>query len=85
MILDRMKERPILKHQEEFDAYYNPVLDQIILPQFKVFNDPETYYLLLFHNLIHWTGNIKRLARLGLWIVHWEIKRSTLKKALLQN
>ncbi|WP_264791975.1 ArdC family protein [Aureispira anguillae] len=66
MILDRMKERPILKHQEEFDAYYNPVLDQIILPQFKVFNDPETYYLLLFHNLIHWTGNIKRLARPGI-------------------
>lgn len=66
MILDGLKERPKIKHQEEFDAYYNPVLDQIILPQFKVFNDPETYYLLLFHNLIHWTGNIKRLARPGI-------------------
>ena len=66
MILDGLIERPNIKHQEEFDAYYNPILDQIILPQFKAFNDPETYYLLLFHHLIHWTGNIKRLARPGI-------------------
>jgi len=61
-----MKEGPILKHQKVFDAYYNPVLDQIVLPQFKAFNDPETYYLLLFHNLIHWTGHIKRLGRFAI-------------------
>ena len=66
LILDAMKEEPIIKNQEELNAYYNPVLDHIVLPQFKVFNDPETYYLLLFHNLIHWTGNIKRLARFGI-------------------
>lgn len=65
LILDAMKEKPALKHQEEFDAYYNPVLDQIVLPQFRDFNDPETYYVLLFHNLIHWTGHIKRLGRPG--------------------
>ena len=66
MILDTMQEKPTIKHQEEFDAYYNPVLDQIILPQFKRFNAPETYYVLLFHSLVHWTGNIKRLARPGI-------------------
>ena len=66
LILDAIKERPIIKHQKEFDAYYDPVLDHIVLPQFKVFNDPETYYLLLFHNLIHWTGHIKRLGRFAI-------------------
>ncbi|WP_052600015.1 ArdC family protein [Aureispira sp. CCB-QB1] len=66
LILDALKEAPILKHQEDFDAYYNPVLDHIVLPKFKAFNDPETYYVLLFHHLIHWTGNIKRLARPGI-------------------
>ncbi len=66
LILDSIKEGPVIKNQEEFDAYYHPLLDHIVLPQFKVFNDPETYYLLLFHNLIHWTGNIKRLARFGI-------------------
>lgn len=66
LILDAMKEGPVIKHQKAFEAYYNPVLDHIVLPQFKVFNDPETYYLLLFHNLIHWTGHIKRLGRFAI-------------------
>ena len=62
-LLSKMKEKPRLVYQDEFDAYYNVITDSIVLPQLKTFDEPLSYYLVLFHKLINWTGHIKRLAR----------------------
>lgn len=44
-------------------AFYNPVKDEIRLPDRGRFRSPENFYVVGFHELGHWTGNRKRLAR----------------------
>ncbi len=44
-------------------AYYRPSLDQIVMPAFEKFDDPEAYYSTLSHEFIHWTGHKSRLDR----------------------
>ncbi len=44
-------------------AYYDPTLDLICVPKFEQFRDPESYYLVLAHECIHWTGAEQRLNR----------------------
>jgi len=45
-------------------ACYIPSLDQINLPEKESFNTSADYYATAYHELIHYTGNEKRLARL---------------------
>ena len=49
-------------------ASYSPLVDIIRMPFTKQFTSAENYYAVLFHELIHWTGNEKRLNRIfGSW------------------
>ncbi len=44
-------------------AYYVPSADLIQLPRAEAFRDAESYAATKAHELIHWTGHEKRLAR----------------------
>lgn len=62
------------KAQELFDAcspysleadaaFYNPKRDLLVLPPAKNFKTEGDYWHTVFHELIHWTGHVKRLDR----------------------
>lgn len=57
-----MPQRPAFKFKET-QAYYNPLLDFINMPKRNTFKDSESYYQVLFHELIHSTGHSSRLGR----------------------
>ncbi len=61
-ILDVMNDKPVIRHNSLRCCYY-PVEDYISLPVPADFNTIDEYYSSLFHELVHWTGNVKRLAR----------------------
>ena len=44
-------------------AFYNPVKDDIRLPDRVRFSCPENFYAVALHELTHWTGHKSRLAR----------------------
>lgn len=52
-----------LEHSDEGRAYYSVTKDSVTMPHFGVFHKPEYYYSVLAHELTHWTGADKRLAR----------------------
>lgn len=45
------------------NAYYRPSDDSIYLPPKETFDTIEAYYATMAHEMIHWTGNNKRLGR----------------------
>lgn len=45
-------------------AFYTPSLDYIRMPIFSQFKDSESFYSVLAHEVIHWTGHKTRLDRL---------------------
>ncbi|WCC44139.1 zincin-like metallopeptidase domain-containing protein [Tenacibaculum finnmarkense] len=53
---------PTIKHGGD-NAYYNSATDGVQMPRFQSFETPNDYYRTLLHELIHSTGNEKRLAR----------------------
>lgn len=61
-VIDNMPLKPIIKHKGQ-KAYYDPVLDYINMPKIKSFIDSESYYVTLFHEVIHATGHQTRLNR----------------------
>jgi antirestriction protein ArdC len=44
-------------------AFYSPAFDCVKMPTFESFNSAASYYSTAFHELGHWTGADKRLAR----------------------
>lgn len=44
-------------------AFYSGTVDQITMPPFESFKDPESYYATIFHELTHWTKPESRLNR----------------------
>ena len=44
-------------------AYYSPSKDSITMPAFETFRDPESYYAVLAHEMVHWSGHSDRLNR----------------------
>jgi antirestriction protein ArdC len=52
----------ILKHGGN-RAFYALDKDQITLPPFEFFKDPESYYATLAHECTHWTRHPSRLNR----------------------
>lgn len=44
-------------------AYYSLIDDEIVMPLIGQFKNSESYYATLFHEMIHSTGNAKRLDR----------------------
>lgn len=62
MIVEDMQNRPpiLVKGKE---AFYSPKEDIINMPPIKSFGNAESYYSVLFHELVHSTGHESRLNR----------------------
>lgn len=52
-----------IRHLEGNRAYYQPVTDQITMPERHQFNEMTAYYAVAMHELGHWTGHPTRLDR----------------------
>lgn len=61
-IVEQMPQRPKIQHKEK-KAFYNPLLDIIGMPKKELFESDESYYGVLFHEMIHSTGHLSRLNR----------------------
>lgn len=55
--------RPDIQHNDQ-RAYYSPSRDIINMPMQESFEDIESYYSVLFHEMIHSTGHESRLNRI---------------------
>jgi antirestriction protein ArdC len=58
--------KPELRHDStsrQFQAYYSKSDDYVNVPAIAAFDNPEHYYSVLFHELTHSTGHVKRLNR----------------------
>jgi len=55
---------PEIRHGQA-KAYYSPSLDYVNMPARELFHSSEEYYNVLFHELTHSVGSIKRLGRKG--------------------
>ena len=58
------REGVTLEHCEGDAAFYQPATDRIVLPMMKQFTETAEYYGTAFHEMVHSTGHMKRLARL---------------------
>ena len=58
------REGVTLEHREGDEAFYQPAADRIVLPMMKQFTETAEYYSTAFHEMVHSTGHMKRLARL---------------------
>ena len=58
------REGVTLEHCEGDAAFYQPAADRIVLPMMKQFTETAEYYGTAFHEMVHSTGHMKRLARL---------------------
>jgi len=61
-IVAQMPQPPVTKHGMTH-AYYSPREDCVGLPPRERFEKTEDYYSTVFHELVHSTGNEKRLKR----------------------
>ena len=64
-IVENMPNPPEISH-EYSGAFYDPTEDLINIPYINSFDDKESYYSVLFHELVHSTGHGMRLARKGI-------------------
>ncbi len=62
VIVDDMQNRPRIQVKGK-EAYYHPKDDFINMPPIKSFGSAESYYAVLFHELVHSTGHESRLNR----------------------
>ena len=58
------REGVTIEHREGDAAFYQPASDRIVLPLLKQFAETAEYYSTAFHEMVHSTGHMKRLARL---------------------
>jgi antirestriction protein ArdC len=64
-IFDEMLHPPKIRIQGN-EAYYHVREDCITIPEMARFERAESYYSVLFHELVHATGNESRLGRSGI-------------------
>lgn len=64
-VIEDMPHAPKIVHKAQ-EAFYVPKTDIINMPKLKSFIDSESYYGVLFHELIHSTGHESRLNREGI-------------------
>lgn len=58
------REGVTLEHHEGDAAFYQPAADRIVVSLMKQFTETAEYYSTTFHEMVHSTGHMKRLARL---------------------
>tara|TARA_R110002020_G_scaffold292781_2_gene508159 strand:+ start:382 stop:1413 length:1032 start_codon:yes stop_codon:yes gene_type:complete len=63
-IYEEMLRAPELVHNGS-SAYYRADTDHITMPERRLFSTVKNYYGVLFHELIHSTGHVSRLDRIG--------------------
>jgi len=63
-IVAAMPKRPVIQHKWP-RAFYSPDADYVGIPEPGLFDRPEYYYSVLFHELTHATGHESRLNRKG--------------------
>lgn len=63
-VINGYPDKPDIEHKEQ-RAYYSPGRDIVNMPVEESFESPESYYNVLFHELIHSTGHESRLNRLS--------------------
>jgi antirestriction protein ArdC len=51
-----------IRHQGN-QAFYDPIADYVQIPEFQYFENPQSYYAVLGHELTHWTKHPDRLDR----------------------
>ncbi len=61
-LIRNMPQRPVIHHRGS-RAFYTPLTDEIQLPKQQQFTGDASYYVTLFHELVHATGHEKRLGR----------------------
>lgn len=65
-LLQEITPSPKIECNNDRKAYYNSTQDVINMPSKILFNSIEDWYLVLFHELCHWTGHKNRLSREGI-------------------
>ena len=65
-IFEHMPKAPQLKCINANEAFYNPVLDFINMPNLNQFTSAAEYYVTLFHEVVHATGHKSRIGRKGI-------------------
>ena len=58
------REGVTIEHRNGDSAFYQPSADRIVLPLLNQFTETAEYYSTAFHEMVHSTGHMKRLARL---------------------
>lgn len=66
VIITEMPERPAFELVDANKAFYDPIADIVNVPDIKQFENSGFYYRTTFHEIAHWTGHEKRLARPGI-------------------
>lgn len=61
-IVSAMPHCPPIRHKEQ-KAFYHPKEDYVNMPKKRSFKNDESYYAVLFHELVHSTGHESRLKR----------------------
>jgi len=61
-VIAEMPLRPTIEYRGD-QAYYDPALDTVVVPKLEAFQNNESYYSVLFHELAHSTGHKSRLNR----------------------
>ena len=65
IITDYVKRSGVtIEHKEGDAAFYRPSIDSITLPLMTQFSQTAEYYSTAFHEMVHSTGHMNRLARL---------------------
>ncbi len=62
-VIENMPKKPPIKNDGGNKAYYMTISDSVHVPVKGAFDKIQQYYGVLFHELIHSTGNAKRLDR----------------------
>jgi len=62
-IIVNMPNRPELRSVDSDRAFYSPAFDFVNMPSIAQFETAEHYYATFFHELVHATGHVSRLAR----------------------
>ena len=66
-IIYNYNNKPLIEIRKSDRAYYSPAKDLVVVPKMEQFQNINEYYLVLFHELAHSTGHIKRLDRKDLY------------------
>jgi antirestriction protein ArdC len=66
------------------EAFYSPSRDLIVTPAFQTFVSLLSYQLVLFHELIHWTGHASRLDRFAKLVQRFDTRADTVEELVAE-